>query len=181
MKNISNYPWYLQHSERFNIIYNGMFEWLNNASSLDIENAYNVDFLTGKGLANFGALWGLTSTWGGTSDGLIYDLDNWSEDKVWTGRMNDPKLHMYRNFIKMKAYIVGRPYTLGLLKKALEIVTAGEDAEFWIEEGYMNFVIHIKASAEVLNMFYNMTIYDPYFLGKPTGISYTWDYTQKTE
>lgn len=181
MKNISTYPWYMQHSPRFVTLYDGLFDWLNNASPLEIGEAFNVDQRTGRGLLYFGLLWGLRGVWGGTTDGLIYSIDEWSTDRVWTGSMKDAEAKIYRNFIRMKAHINSRPYSLILMKEALEILTRDMEAEFWVEEGYMSFIIHVTAPSDTLNMFYNMALYDPNFLGKPTGISFTWDLNLKKD
>lgn len=181
MRDISNYPWYIQQAPRFVRLYEGFYNVFLAASPITARSAFDVGTLTGTPLLNFGLIWGLRGAWGGSTDGLIYNIDAWSTDRVWTGSMRDTDASIYRNFIRMKAYINGRPYTLQLIKEALEILVSDSSATFWVEEGYMSFVIHIKASGAVLNMFYNMTQYDPFFLGKPTGISYTWEYEQQTE
>lgn len=169
----------MQHAPKFVKIYDGLFDIFNYASCLDVADEFNVNQITGRGLLNFGHLWGLRGVWGGQTDGLVYSIDLWSDDKVWSGSMKDADAQIYRNFIKMKAYMNGRPYNLKLLKEALDILIDGTPATVWIEEGYMSFIIHITGPSALINMFYNMAQYDPFFLGKPTGISYTWDYTVK--
>lgn len=171
-----NYPWYLQQSPRFNALYNGVYPLAVEASPLDIRDFFNVDTLKGTGLLQFGRLWGLRGMWGGTSDGLIYTIDLWSKDKVWSGQMKDLEGQVYRNFIKMKAYIQARPYSLTTLKQAMALLLDGMENEVYIEEGYLSFEIHVTAEDSVLSVLWNMSQYDEYFLGKPSGISYKFVY-----
>lgn len=158
-----------------------MFPIVSLATPLDIYQIFDVNQVTGQGLLNFGRMWGLRGIWGGTTDGLIYNIDKWSTDRVWSGQMKDLEAQIYRNFIRMKAYINGRPYSLTLLKEAMAILMGTREYEMWIDEDFMTFTINIKASSEVLNFLYNMEQYDTHFLGKPTGISYKFNYINVNE
>lgn len=158
-----------------------MFPIVSLATPLDIYQIFDVNQVTGQGLLNFGRMWGLRGIWGGTTDGLIYNIDKWSTDRVWSGQMKDLEAQIYRNFIRMKAYINGRPYSLTLLKEAMAILMGTREYEMWIDEDFMTFTINIKASSKVLNFLYNMEQYDTHFLGKPTGISYKFNYINVNE
>lgn len=158
-----------------------MFPIVSLATPLDIYQIFDVNQVTGQGLLNFGRMWGLRGIWGGTTDGLIYNIDKWSTDRVWSGQMKDLEAQIYRNFIRMKAYINGRPYSLTLLKEAMAILMGTREYEMWIDEDFMTFTINIKASYEVLIFLYNMEQYDTHFLGKPTGISYKFNYINVNE
>lgn len=170
------YPWYVQQSPRFKTLYDGLFPIAAQASPLDIWKIFDVNQLTGKGLLYFGRMWGLRGMWGGTTDGLVYNIDKWSTDKVWTGHMKDLDAQIYRNFIRMKAYINGRNYSLELLQAAIAILMGDQTYELTVDEGFMNFTLNIKATSEILNVLYNMEQYDQQFLGKPSGISYKFNY-----
>lgn len=171
-----NYPWYAQKTGTLKTLYDGFFPIAVDMSPLGVGNAFDVDTLTGRALYSFGALYGLSAR-GQYFDGLVYDIDNWSGGKVWSGHMEDLESRIYKNFLKMKAYIAGRPYTLNLLKAAFDILTDGMGTvNIWIEEGLMNFVIHVDASQEVTRLFMELNSFDLRFLGKPVGVSYTWHY-----
>lgn len=174
-----NYPWYLQQRGNFKTIYDGMFPIVSMASPLGIEDAFNVDQLAGLGLLYFGQMWGLRGMWGAVTDGMIYDIDKWSTDKKWSGEFQDLNAKIYRQFIKMNAYINGKNYTLGLIQEALAILLEGQDYSITVDEGFMNFTINLTAPSEVLNIMYNMQRYDNQFLGKPSGISYSFKYIVK--
>lgn len=174
-----DYPWYLQKSVKARKIYDGLFPVAVQATPLDIWKFIDIDQLTGNGLLTLGRLFGLRGTWGAISDGLVYDIDKWSEDKVWTGHMKDLDGQIYRNFIKMKAYIYEKPYNLITLKGAMETLLDGMDYEMTVTEEYMHFTINIKAQTDVLNIFYNLSKYDAHFLGKPVGVSYDFKFENK--
>ena len=176
-----NYPWYLQQSPLFTTLYDGVFPIVSAASPLELRQMFTLEQVTGAGLLNFGHMWGLRGMWGATSDGLVYDIDQWSTDKVWTGQMKDLEAQIYRNFINMKTYINGRQYTLGLIKEALARLLAGYPYEVYVEEQFMHFIIHITAPTSTLNILYNLAQYDTHFLGKPTGISYEFEYVVKNQ
>lgn len=171
-----NYPWYLQQSPIFDTLYNGIFPIVSAASPLEVSQMFDLNQQTGLGLLYFGRMWGLRGIWGGQTTGLIYDIDKWSTDKVWTGEIKDLDAQIYRNFIRMKAYINGRAYNLNLLKEALAILMSGQQHTVTVDESFMHFTINITASSELLNIMYNMEQYDKLFLGKPTGISYNFNY-----
>lgn len=166
----------MQQSPTFKALYDGLYPIVEMASPLDIYMALDVDQMKGQGLLNYGKLWGLRGVWGATTNGLIYDIDKWSTDRIWTGELQDLQANLYRNFIKMKEYINGRNYTLTLIKEAFAILLDGYNYILTVDEGFMNFTINITAESEVLNILYNMGTYDPFFLGKPCGIKYTLNY-----
>lgn len=171
-----NYPWYIQQSPICKKLYDGFFPIVSYASPLALSDVFNVDQITGTGLLNFGRMWGLRGTWGGTTDGLIYNIDSWSTDRVWSGEMKDIDAQIYRNFIRMKAYINGRDYSLITLQEAMKILLSDVEFEMWVDEGFMTFTINVKADGLVLNRLYNLSQYDTHFLGKPTGISYKFNF-----
>lgn len=181
MYNNPNYPWYIQSSPVFTKLYDGLFPIVSAASPLELRQMFSVDQVTGAGLLNFGRLWGLRGVWGAQSDGLIYNIDEWSTDKVWTGQMKDLDAKIYRNFIKMKTYINGRQYNLQLIKEAVARLLDGFEYDMWVEEQFMHFIIHISGPSATMNLLYNMAQYDPHFLGKPTGVSYEFIYEMNNQ
>ena len=174
-----NYPWYAQQSGTIKTLYDGFFPIAVDMSPLGIGNAFDINTLEDIALFNFGTMFGM-STRPQYFDGLIYDIDQWSGTKVWSGHIEDFESHIYKNFIRMKAYIAGRPYSLNLLKEAFEILTDGLDqCSVWVEENYMSFIIHLDAPVEVTRLFMQLNSFDLHFMGKPSGISYSWDYVNQ--
>lgn len=177
MKATYSYPWYLQSSPVFGALYSGFSDVAEQMSPLGIGDFFN--YLTvpaGQPLYALGKIWGLIGA-PGFYDGLIYDIDKWSGDKVWTGELQTLDDMLYRNFLKMKMYIQGRPYSLILIQEALEVLLAGTEHTITVPEDVMSFEINISATQEVLTVIQEINAFDSTFLGKPAGISYRFNYT----
>lgn len=181
MIDIQNYPWYLQNSPNFKRLYDGLFSVAVEASPLGIGDMFNVDELTGASLYRFGEFVGLRGNPFFT-EGLIYNFDNWSETKVWSGQVKDIDSKIYKNFVRMKAFLQAQSsvfsngYSLILIKEALAIVLAGYEYQAEVEEDFMEFTIKLSANEEVLRIFQELQSYDRHFLGKPAGIAYKFEY-----
>lgn len=131
----NNFPWYLQQSSTFTTLYYGFFPAAETASPLEFGNAFNVDLATGKMLFTLGTYWGLNgdnTTW----NGLIYNADNWSDGKVWTGGTKGVSEDVYRNIIKAKSYAFGRLYSLETIKGVLDLTFEGIDCSYYVIEEY---------------------------------------------
>ena len=129
----NNFPWYLQNSPTFTGLYYGFFDVASAASPLGIGDAFNIDEMRGAMLYRLGTYWGMAGSpymW----DGLIYDRDNWSETKKWTGGLKEIGSVLYSNMIKAKAYAFGRPFSLNTLNGVFERLFAGYDYNITIEE-----------------------------------------------
>lgn len=180
----NNFPWYLQLSPTFKSIYDGFFDVAVSASPLDFGKAFSVDEMKGAMLYRLGTYWGMSGSpyiW----DGLIYDLDNWSESKNWTGGIKDVGEKLYANMIKAKAYAYGRPYCLETLKGVFERLFDGYEYEITVDSvGVVSdpdfpinkITINLSATREVIESFIEMRAFDLTFIGHPTGIQVTWNY-----
>ena len=176
MYNNQNYPWYIQKSAGFVALYNGLFNIVSGATPLGLGDAFNINKLpAGKPLFQVGKMWGLTDN-PSFFDGLIYDVDSWSETKVWSGSVSQLESSLYRNFLRMKIFIQNSRYSLKTLKEALEILLGDNPAEITIDEYLMGFTINIKASREAIGILQTLQSYDPYFMGQPCGIHYEFNY-----
>ena len=170
-----NFPWYLQQSDVFVALYYGFFHIAEDASPLGIGNAFNIDEMEGEMLFRIGSYYGLygnPSFW----DGLIYNTDNWSETKLWTGGVSAVQETFYRNFLKAKAYAYGRIYSLETLKGVMDRLFDSVDHSTEIIEDYMAITIKITASQDAIRDFIDMRAFDLFFIGKPVGIKVEWDY-----
>ena len=175
MFNNQNYPWYVQQAPSFKVLYDGFYTVANYATPLGIGSMFDSQALQGTGLFQLGMAWGLTGS-PTFFDGLIYDVDNWSDLKVWSGQPQDVNKQIYRNFIKMKAYIYGKNYSLTVMKEALAILLSGFQYIATVTEGYMSFTINISANADVLRILQEMQSYDQRFLGHLPGIKILFNY-----
>lgn len=128
-----NFPWYLQQSSTFTTLYYGFFPLAELASPLSFGDAFNIDKATGNMLFRLGTYWGLKGD-NTVYDGLIYNLDQWSNDKVWTGGVKTIEEDLYRNLIKAKSYAFGRLYSLDTLKHVLDFIFEGTEVVCYVLE-----------------------------------------------
>jgi hypothetical protein len=176
MFNNQNYPWYIQKSATFVRLYEGLYEIAKDISPLALGDSFNINTLqAGLPLYQLGAVWGLPAN-PKFVNGLTYDLDPWSETKVWSGGVATLDDKLYRNFLRMKIFVQNNPYSLTTLKKALELLVGEEEAQFSVEEKEMEFVINIKSNITVINTLQTFNSFDRYFLGQPCGVRYGFNY-----
>lgn len=169
------YPWYIQHSPNFVKMYDELYDLVAMASPLGIGDAFDLTKMSGTALTRLGILWGLQGA-PKYFDGLVFKIDRWSETKVWSGQIQDIDNNIYRNFIMMHAYINGRQYNLQLIKEAISILLGSNPYTLTVDEGYMTFTINLTASSDTLRVIQELQSYDRHFMGKPSGISYTFNY-----
>lgn len=171
-----NYPWYMQKSPGFVALYNGLYEVAKHVSPLGLGDMFNVDELpAGEPLYQLGRMWGINGS-PNYFDGLIYDIDYWSETKVWSGSVSTLEDKLYRNFLRMKMFIQNKRYSLITLKEALTILLGGEEATITVEESEMSFVINIRANVNVIRILQTIHSFDLHFMGQPCGIRYQFNY-----
>lgn len=170
-----NFPWYLQLTSVFLALYNGFFDVAVDASPLGIGDAFNIDAMTGAMLYRLGTYWGMAGSpyiW----DGLIYNHDEWSGIKTWTGGLKELGERVYSNLVKAKAYAFGRLYSLETIKGVLERCFAGQEYTAEVIESDMEITISLTASQETLRTFIEAKAFDIAFIGKPAGIRVNWEY-----
>lgn len=137
----------------------------------DLENAE-----TGQ-LYSIGAMWGMASS-KTYFDGMIYDIDNWSELKVWTGGIKPVALTLYRRFVAAKIYSNEMNYSLTMLHDVLEMIFEGYTHEITVDENEEKHTvtINIRAKEEIIRLFIELRAFDRYFLGTPSGVSVKFNY-----
>lgn len=172
-----SYPWYLQESPVFTKLYTGFYEVATNITCLDVGDFFNYRTIpTGVPLYQLGRIWGVGSVLG-YYDGLVYDIDKWSEDKKWTGQLTELDDNLTRNFLRMKMFIQGRAFNLILIRDALAILLEGEEYSITVTEELMGFTINLSAPTDVIGVIQSISNFDNAFLGKPSGIHYSFNYT----
>lgn len=186
MLDLQNYPWYIQRSPTFSKLYNGVFSAFAPASPLGLGDYYDIDKLTGKALYNFGTIVGVRGNPFFPS-GLIYNVDKWSETKVWSGDTSDIEEDTYRNYVKLKAFLQAQSvgflqnFSLNLLKEAISILLKGHNYTVSVDEEFMSFTINITSDEETLRILQQLQSFDKNFFGKPTGILYKFNYIQTNQ
>lgn len=176
MKATYSYPWYLQSSPVFNALYTGFSNLAEEMSPLGMGDFFNYLALpAGEPIYALGKIWGLIGS-PGFYDGLTYDVDTWDGGKVWSGELQTLDDLLYRNYLRMKMYIQGRPYSLTLIHEAIEILLEGTVHSVEVPEDTMSFEVDISAPQEVLSIIQQINSFDSTFLGKPVGISYQFNY-----
>lgn len=79
MKINYDFPWYLQNSEAFMTMYNGLYAVASNISPLPFLECLNIDELTYfEQLRTLTWIFGLFGSLVSVEDALIYDVNNWS-------------------------------------------------------------------------------------------------------
>jgi hypothetical protein len=176
MFNNQDYPWYMQKSEGFVKLYNGLYEVAKHISPLGLGDSFDVNTLpAGKPLFQLGKMWGLADN-PKFINGLIYDVDAWSETKVWSGGVAAVEDKLFRNFLRMKIFVQSQPFSLTTLKKALELLIGDEEATITVDEVDMGFVVNIKANVSVISTLQTFYSYDQNFIGLPCGINFGFNY-----
>lgn len=170
-----NYPWYIQHAPSFVKLYDRLFDIVSMATPLDVGYSFDLAKMGGDALFRLGILWGLQGA-PKYYDGLIYKIDDWSDVKVWSGQARDIEGDIYRRFVTLHAYCNGRSFTLGLIGEAIAILMGDSEYKLTVDEDFMSFTINLEGDPETLRIIQEMQSYDPHFLGKPSGISYKFNY-----
>lgn len=169
-----NYPWAYQKAPNFAKIYDGLFPLVSNATPLGIGDSFYVDLLTGKGLLQYGQYWGLTGAWSNLINGMVWDMDIWNSPiKVWNGVPTDVNEDLFKKYIYLKAFANGKNLSLTLLKDCFDILLAGQTYEIEVIEDYLEYIIKITASQGILDSIAQIRSSDPEFIGKPSGIRYS--------
>lgn len=176
----NDYPWYVQHEPKFAGLYDELFNIVSMASPLGVGDAFYIPNLQGQALVRMGLLWGLQGA-PAFYNGLIYGVDKWSDLKVWSGQMEDLAGDVYKRFVMMHAYINGRQYNLQLIKDAISILMGNNPYTLTVDEGFMSFTINLSASPDALRIIQQLQSYDRHFMGKPSGISYTFNYIPRQQ
>ena len=166
-----NYPWYMQQSASFSGLYEDLFNVVSNASPLDAYKILFPELATGKGLIELGKIWCATGDPAYT-DALIYNLDQWSGSKVWTGGFGGVDEDVFRRILRAKIYMQGRQVCLNTLNEAFKIIFEGTNTTVTITEGQMSFLINVTGTSDEIYAFRRMRTLDLVFIGRLPGIHY---------
>lgn len=179
-----DYPWYLQKSENFTKLYDGIYDTVSQVSSLDIWKLFYVNELTDANLHLHALLWGFGTAWSSISDALVYNAGEWSgidggtyQNKLWSGKETDIGGIWYRKYLKMKMFLQGKPMNYATLKQAVEILMAQTLYTQSFTEGYMTFTLTIVTDADSVSALNGLLTFDPNLFGKPVGIKPVYTFT----
>lgn len=182
-----DFPWYLQNSEGFMTLYEGLYNTAVPISPISLLTALDIEHATTAMQLKFVAtLYGLRSDWVGIEQALIYNVNNWSVDGVeenyWSGLPADT-FDLLKNYIKAKVQMRNKNLTLQTLKEFFGVCLAHRDfnpaTAISVTETTMHFDLTVTVDSEVLEDMVTLLSVDPYPFGKPTGISYSINYVQQ--
>lgn len=176
-----NYPWYLQTSPNFVTLYEGMFNTAKNYSSLDSYKVFYPEIMAEVsdrlgamyGLKVYAGLWQIPVEFSAIVDALIYDIDNWSETKKWDGDVTGADLEWLLRYIKMKAFINHQPFSLNLIKNAMDILFGDVEHEVTVTETEYAITVNLTLGQEAASVIQGILVVDPTLVGKPVGKSLT--------
>lgn len=178
-----NYPWYLQTSPNFSSLYEGMFNVAKNFSPIDAYRVAYPDMMiavsdalaANNGLKQFASLWGLPTEMAVIEDAMIYDVDNWSETKNWSGYYVDFENDWFLRYIKMKTFINSQPFSLQLIHDAMDILFGDVEHTITVTETDYSITINITTSDETEGVILGLLTVDPTLFGKPIGVSISYN------
>lgn len=178
-----NYPWYLQTSTNFSSLYEGMFNVAKNFSPIEAYRVMYPDIMaevttTGSaenGLKIFASLWGLPTEMYALEGALIYDVDNWSETKKWSGSTSGIGKDWFLRYIKMKTFINSQPFSLQLIHDAMDILFGDEFHTITVTESGYNVTVNITTTEDAESVISGLLVVDPTLFGKPIGISISYN------
>ena len=179
-----DFPWYLQNSQGFMALYEGLYNVSTSISPITLLDALDIDNATTTQQLKFVAtLYGLRSDWVGIEQALIYDVNKWSvlggEENYWSGIPSDTQ-DLLKNYIKAKVQIRNKNLTLQALKEFFTVCLAHRDFDpstaITVTETTMHFDLTVSLDSETLGDMVTLLSVDPYPFGKPTGISYNINY-----
>ena len=176
-----NYPWYLQTSPNFSALYEGMFNVAKNFTPLDSYKVFYPDVMasiTDKmgamyGLKVYAGLWQIPVEFSAIVDALIYDIDKWSQTKKWDGDVTGADIDWFLRYIKMKTFINHQPFSLNLIKGAIDILFGDTSHNTTVTETEYAITVNIETTEVATAVIQGILVVDPTLVGKPVGKSLT--------
>ena len=176
-----NYPWYLQTSPNFVALYEGMFNVAKNFSPLDMYKVFYPEIMAEEadslaasyGLKVYAGLWQMPVEFSTIVDALIYDVDNWSETKKWDGDVTGADLDWFLRYIKMKTFINNQPFSLSLIKNAMDILFGPVYKNTTVTETEYAITVNLETTEDAAGVIQGILVIDPTLVGKPVGKSLT--------
>lgn len=170
-----NYPWYLQKSKNFTALYDGLYNAAKDITPLDVYKFVYPSLSNIAGLLVLARIWRITGD-PRYSNALLYNMDEWSGGKVWTGGLGELKENTFRRLVAVKAYMQGKQISLTTLSEAFDIIFDEESVDVTVSEGFMSFTINISGDKNAIRAFIEMRSLDPVLFGKTPGIHIDYNY-----
>ena len=176
-----NYPWYLQTSQNFVTLYEGVFNVAKNYTSLDAYKVFYPEVMAEVpdrlgamyGLKVYASLLQIPAEFSAIVDALIYDVENWSETKKWDGDVTGADLDWFLRYIKMKTFINHQPFCLSLIKDAMAILFGDVYYNVTVTETEYAITVNIETTESARGILQGIFVVDPTLVGKPVGKSLT--------
>lgn len=182
-------PWYLQDSENFQKLTEGIYNVAKDITPLPAYQIFYPQYLNIAGLKQHATFWGTATSWSGVSDALIYSTDEWAwveeaepdnieHGKYWSGIPNEVDSYWYRRYIFAKTFLNNKPYSLNNLHEAITILMGDTPYEASVTMSTLSCTVTITTDANSVDILQGLISYDPSFLGKPVGVKVTYNFQQ---
>lgn len=184
-------PWYIQDSENFSKLYEGVYDAAKSITCLPAYKIFYPTELDFVGLKQHATFWGTATSWTGVSDALMYDTDEWAWEetdtsgdepvtiphgKYWSGILNEVDSEWYRRYIYAKTFLNNKPYTLQNLHDAIAILMGNIEYTAEVDIDTLSCEVTISTDSTSVDVLRGLVSYDPSFLGKPVGIKVTYSF-----
>lgn len=178
-----NYPWYLQTSQNFVVLYEGMFNVAKNFSPLDMYKVFYPEIMAEEsdslaasyGLKVYAGLWQIPVEFNAIVDALIYDVGDWSDTDKWDGDVTGATLDWFLRYIKMKTFINNQPFSLQLVNDAMNILFGDIDHNVTVTETQYAITVNIETDSDSTGVLQGILTVDPTLIGKPMGATITYN------
>ncbi len=178
-----NYPWYLQTSPNFSVLYEGVFNVARNFSPLDAYKVFYPDVMAMVpdnlgamyGLKVFAGLWQLPTEFSAIEGALIYDVGSWSTTDKWNGDTTGVSIEWFLRYIKMKTFINQSVFCLQTIKDAFAILFGSESYNVTVTETEYAITINIDVDSSIVSTLMGILAVDSTLFGKPMGKTITYN------
>lgn len=186
-------PWYLQDSENFQKLTEGIYNVAKDITPLPAYQIFYPQYLNIAGLKQHATFWGTATSWNGVKEALIYSSDVWAWEenlgteeepewvvngKYWSGLPDEVDTMWYRRYIFAKTFFNNKLFNMKNLAEALSILMG--DTEYTVDVAMepLQCEITINTDKDSVDILQGLVSYDPSFLGKPVGIKITYNFRE---
>ena len=168
-----NWLWQYQNTKIVKTIYDGLFNVANEASSDSFKNLYNIDLLKDEGLFLLAKILGVQVVYGENINGLIWEVNSWNDPtKYWNGIVDPKNQPFYKQYIKAKMYLCGKPYNNNTIKETFDVLFDGYEYTCTINGDKFYYTINLTVDPEIKGITETIIEEDRYIFGKPSGADY---------
>lgn len=168
-----NWLWQYQNTKIVKTIYDRFFDVASEASPDKFKDLYNIDKMDGEGLYLIAKILGVPVIYGENINGLTWEIDSWNDPtKFWNGVVNPKHQAFYKQYIKSKIFLYGKPFNNELIKGTLDVLFKGYEYTCATLGDNFYFEIELTIDPEIKGITETILEEDKYLFGKPSGVDY---------